>query len=46
MEEILDFVTRFQFQTAAGADVCKLIILLSFFWIIGLFVRIIIKWDI
>lgn len=46
MEQILDFVTRFQFQTAAGADVCKLIILLAFLWIIGLFVRIIIKWDI
>ena len=46
MEEILDFVTRFEFQTAAGADICKLIILLSFFWIICLFVKIIIKWNI
>lgn len=46
MEEILDFVTRLQFQTDIGSDICKLIIILSFLWIIGLLVRIIIKWNI
>jgi len=46
METIIDFVNRMQFETIWANDVCKLLILLSFLWLIGLFVRILIKWDI
>lgn len=46
MTSIIDFVNRMQFENLWANDICKLIILLSFLWLIGLFVRILIKWDI
>ena len=46
MLQIIDFVNRFQFENSWANDICKLIILLSFFCIIGIFVKILIKWRI
>ncbi len=46
MESIIDFVNRMQFETLWGNDVCKLLILFSFIWLIGIFVKLLIKWNI